>query len=252
MRRSAATVYINCVTHWLKGVKWNTNRKYYVKRCTLFYSKYIAEGICKKIKVFKPRIDNRYAIDEIASHSGYKVSCICIDKATDILKYLEENKNASEDEKNKLNEEIEKTQELIHKNNLELSQAILSLQKTYDEKITTSAIIHENISNVEVSEGKLAKFEHYIVYKGWGSAYEPYYLYINSSNDVLTLKLKLGIEPWTEYGTYTLADEHKDRIASESGLDFVLHFNKETNKLSEAVIKTSKQYNYRNCFNYRS
>ena len=44
----------------------------------------------KKIKVFKPRIDNRYAIDEIASHSGYKVSCICIDKATDILNYLEE------------------------------------------------------------------------------------------------------------------------------------------------------------------
>ena len=44
----------------------------------------------KKIKVFKPRIDNRYAIDEIASHSGYKVSCICIDEANDILNYLEE------------------------------------------------------------------------------------------------------------------------------------------------------------------
>ena len=44
----------------------------------------------KKIKVFKPRIDNRYAIDEIASHSGYKVSCICIDDANDILKYIEE------------------------------------------------------------------------------------------------------------------------------------------------------------------
>ena len=44
----------------------------------------------KKIKVFKPRIDNRYAIDEIASHSGYKVSCICIDDANDILKYIED------------------------------------------------------------------------------------------------------------------------------------------------------------------
>ena len=52
---------------------------------------------------------------------------------------------------------------------------------------------------------------------------------------MLTLKLKLGREPWTEYGTYTLVDEHKDRIASESGLDFVLHFNKETNKLSGYV-----------------
>ena len=44
----------------------------------------------KKVKVFKPRIDNRYAIDEIASHSGYKVSCICIDEANDILKHLED------------------------------------------------------------------------------------------------------------------------------------------------------------------
>ena len=104
-----------------------------------------------------------------------------------------------------------------------------------DEKITTSAIIHENISNAVVSEGKLDDFEHYIVYKGYSSVYEPYYLYINSSNDVLTLKLQLGREPWTVYGTYTLGDEHKDRIASESGLDFVLHFNKETNKLSGYV-----------------
>ena len=44
----------------------------------------------KKIKVFKPRIDNRYAIDEIASHSGYKVSCICIDTANDILEHIED------------------------------------------------------------------------------------------------------------------------------------------------------------------
>ena len=44
----------------------------------------------KKVKVFKPRIDNRYAIDEIASHSGYKVSCICIDEANDILNHLED------------------------------------------------------------------------------------------------------------------------------------------------------------------
>ena len=44
----------------------------------------------KKIKIFKPRIDNRYAINEIASHSGYKVPCICIDEANDILKYIED------------------------------------------------------------------------------------------------------------------------------------------------------------------
>ena len=30
----------------------------------------------KKIKVFKPRIDDRYSKTEIASHSGYRVECL--------------------------------------------------------------------------------------------------------------------------------------------------------------------------------
>lgn len=42
----------------------------------------------KQILVFKPRIDNRYSETEIASHSGYRVKCINIDKAEDILKYV--------------------------------------------------------------------------------------------------------------------------------------------------------------------
>ncbi len=42
----------------------------------------------KKILVIKPKIDNRYSEDEIASHSGYRVKSINADKARDILKYV--------------------------------------------------------------------------------------------------------------------------------------------------------------------
>ncbi|MDR0832126.1 MAG: thymidine kinase [Bacillales bacterium] len=44
----------------------------------------------KKIKVFKPSIDNRYSLSQIASHSGYKVTCHTIETASDILKHLED------------------------------------------------------------------------------------------------------------------------------------------------------------------
>lgn len=44
----------------------------------------------KNILVIKPSIDNRYSIDEIASHSGYRVKSINADKATEILKYVNE------------------------------------------------------------------------------------------------------------------------------------------------------------------
>lgn len=61
----------------------------------------------KKIKVFKPRIDNRYSIDEVASHSGYRVPCICIDKAEDILTHLDgEEEVVAVDEVQFLNKEI--------------------------------------------------------------------------------------------------------------------------------------------------
>jgi thymidine kinase len=43
----------------------------------------------KNIKTFRPRIDNRYSLNEVASHSGYKVACYLIDQASDILNYLD-------------------------------------------------------------------------------------------------------------------------------------------------------------------
>jgi len=43
----------------------------------------------KNILVFKPRIDNRYSETEIASHSGYRVTCINVDSPIEILKYVD-------------------------------------------------------------------------------------------------------------------------------------------------------------------
>jgi thymidine kinase len=44
----------------------------------------------KKIIVFKPKVDNRYSETEIVSHAGAHVPCIVVDKAADILEYIEE------------------------------------------------------------------------------------------------------------------------------------------------------------------
>lgn len=43
----------------------------------------------KKIIVFKPKVDTRYSTKEIVSHAGTKVPCIVVEKAKDILKYVE-------------------------------------------------------------------------------------------------------------------------------------------------------------------
>ncbi len=45
----------------------------------------------KNILVIKPRIDNRYSEDEVASHSGYKVASVNADCARDILKAVKFN-----------------------------------------------------------------------------------------------------------------------------------------------------------------
>ena len=91
----------------------------------------------KKVKVFKPRIDNRYAIDEIASHSGYKVSCICIDDAKDLDgkyatfgKVIDGYKNI---EKIVSNERVADSQTGKLVNNLTIKKALIDLNgKTYD------------------------------------------------------------------------------------------------------------------------
>lgn len=43
----------------------------------------------KKVIVFKPKIDNRYSIEEVVSHSNERIKSIVIEKAEDIYKYLE-------------------------------------------------------------------------------------------------------------------------------------------------------------------
>ena len=43
----------------------------------------------KKIRVFKPKIDNRYSETEIVSHSGQKIKCHVISKPKEILELME-------------------------------------------------------------------------------------------------------------------------------------------------------------------
>lgn len=42
----------------------------------------------KKVVVFKPKIDDRYGTDEVCTHSGWKVSAMCVKMGSDILEKL--------------------------------------------------------------------------------------------------------------------------------------------------------------------
>src|SRR5262245_58464317 len=45
----------------------------------------------QKIQVFKPAIDNRYSADHVQSHDANKFMSKPVEKARDILKYVEDN-----------------------------------------------------------------------------------------------------------------------------------------------------------------
>jgi len=45
----------------------------------------------QKVLVFKPSIDDRYSVDNIACHSGKQMSCIAVEKAQQLLDYINEN-----------------------------------------------------------------------------------------------------------------------------------------------------------------
>ena len=45
----------------------------------------------QKVQVFKPAIDNRYSVDHVQSHDSNRVGSYPVEKARDILKYLEDN-----------------------------------------------------------------------------------------------------------------------------------------------------------------
>lgn len=42
----------------------------------------------KKIVVFKPKIDDRYSVSEVVTHSGWKVPAVCVKTGAEILEYL--------------------------------------------------------------------------------------------------------------------------------------------------------------------
>jgi thymidine kinase len=45
----------------------------------------------QKVQVFKPEIDNRYSVDHVQSHDAGRVSSRPVEKARDILKYVDDN-----------------------------------------------------------------------------------------------------------------------------------------------------------------
>lgn len=51
----------------------------------------VLEFAKKNIKVFKPRIDNRYSDTFVVSHAGSRVNSIVIDKAAEILDHVDSN-----------------------------------------------------------------------------------------------------------------------------------------------------------------
>ena len=50
----------------------------------------VLEYAKKKIQVFKPKIDNRYSDDRIASHAGSQVLSQAVEKSMDVLKFVED------------------------------------------------------------------------------------------------------------------------------------------------------------------
>ena len=44
----------------------------------------------KRIKVFKPKVDNRYSETEIVSHAGMHIPCLVVKEAKEILEYVDE------------------------------------------------------------------------------------------------------------------------------------------------------------------
>ena len=48
----------------------------------------------QKFLVFRPRLDNRYSLDELVSHNKNRYKSILIDQASDILKYIRDDINA--------------------------------------------------------------------------------------------------------------------------------------------------------------
>jgi thymidine kinase len=42
----------------------------------------------KKVIVFKPNIDDRYSVNEVCTHSGWKMPAVCVKSGTDILEKL--------------------------------------------------------------------------------------------------------------------------------------------------------------------
>ena len=108
------------------------------------------------------------------------------------------------------------------------------------EKLSSNGIFVHNVSNIAMNDDQLSDFSLQIQHKGWENNGERTYFYtIKSVDGVLTLDNQLGKEPWT-FTTFTLTEEHKARLASEEGLDFVVYFDSVNQKM-ELYIYTDHE-----------
>ena len=109
-----------------------------------------------------------------------------------------------------------------------------------NEKVASNGIFHHNVKVTADSEGNIADFSLQIQHRGWENNGERTYFYtISSSNNVLTINNQLGISPWS-FTYFDLSEEHKARLTSEEGLDFVVYYNHDEQKM-ELYIYTKHE-----------
>ena len=110
-------------------------------------------------------------------------------------------------------------------------------EMTSPEKLNATGAFVHNVSNVPIDDELTLQIKH----TGWENNKELSYCYnIKLVDGVLSINYQLGFSPWTEDSPIVLSTEHKARLASEDGLDFVVYYDSENQK-TELFIYTSHE-----------
>ena len=81
----------------------------------------------KNLVAFKPAIDNRYSVSDIASHSGHTINCIAVANAGDILKYVKNEQVVGIDEAQFFDSYIVDVVDILHRRGIDVYIAGLDL-----------------------------------------------------------------------------------------------------------------------------
>jgi thymidine kinase len=81
----------------------------------------------KSIVAFKPAIDNRYSISDIASHSGMTIKCIAVGNASEILKHITNEQVVGIDEAQFFDGAIVEIVEILQRRSIDVYVAGLDL-----------------------------------------------------------------------------------------------------------------------------